>query len=124
MVKWRPESTARSCVYVHSLERASSDDFLSLLYSISSQTPCRDLGLSSMKLKCIADCADNSQHIATKSLCLHFGLDNTSDSCSGVYTQSMLMQAAKREKHAETGSECEHGVWRCRICNPPQKTRR
>ncbi|CAL5226923.1 g9800 [Coccomyxa viridis] len=33
-------------------------------------------------------------------------------------------QAAKCEKHAETGSECEHGIWRCKICNPPLKTRR
>ena len=41
-----------------------------------------------------------------------------------VLTMHVFMQAAKREKHAETGSECEHGIWRCRICNPPQKARR
>jgi hypothetical protein len=27
-------------------------------------------------------------------------------------------EAAKREAHAETGQECEHGVWRCKICFP------
>ena len=41
-----------------------------------------------------------------------------------VETLDTVLQAAKREKHAETGSECEHGVWRCRICDPPQRTKR
>jgi hypothetical protein len=27
-------------------------------------------------------------------------------------------EAAKREAHSETGQECEHGVWRCKICFP------
>ena len=27
-------------------------------------------------------------------------------------------EAEKREKHAETGQMCEHGVWRCKICFP------
>jgi FKBP-type peptidyl-prolyl cis-trans isomerase len=27
----------------------------------------------------------------------------------------------KKEEHRESGSECEHGVWRCRICNPVTK---
>jgi hypothetical protein len=26
--------------------------------------------------------------------------------------------AARRAAHAETGQECEHGVWRCRVCFP------
>lgn len=24
----------------------------------------------------------------------------------------------KKEEHEKTGFTCEHGVWRCRICNP------
>lgn len=27
----------------------------------------------------------------------------------------------KKEEHEKTGYECEHGVWRCRICNPVTK---
>jgi rubrerythrin len=27
----------------------------------------------------------------------------------------------KKEEHKESGSYCEHGVWRCRICNPVTK---
>ncbi len=30
--------------------------------------------------------------------------------------------AAKRDARAETGQECEHGIWRCKICFPPDKS--
>lgn len=30
-------------------------------------------------------------------------------------------QAQKKEEHDKTGFMCEHGVWRCRICQPVTK---
>ena len=28
------------------------------------------------------------------------------------------LQTERRQSHAKTGQECEHGVWRCKICFP------
>lgn len=30
-------------------------------------------------------------------------------------------QATKRSEKKEAGSTCEHGIWKCRICNPVVK---
>lgn len=32
-----------------------------------------------------------------------------------------LLQKHKKEEHEKTGFMCEHGVWRCRICQPVTK---
>jgi hypothetical protein len=32
-----------------------------------------------------------------------------------------LPQAVKRQVKKESGTTCEHGVWKCRICNPVVK---
>ncbi|WIA20776.1 hypothetical protein OEZ85_005139 [Tetradesmus obliquus] len=32
-----------------------------------------------------------------------------------------VREAHKKEEHKETGFMCEHGVWRCRICQPITK---
>jgi hypothetical protein len=31
------------------------------------------------------------------------------------------LQAAKRQIKKESGTTCEHGIWKCRICNPVVK---
>lgn len=34
-----------------------------------------------------------------------------------------VREAVKREHRKEVGQTCEHGVWKCRICFPVQKTK-
>ena len=35
---------------------------------------------------------------------------------------SKRAQKEARVAGAETGQECEHGIWRCKICFPPDKS--
>jgi hypothetical protein len=32
-----------------------------------------------------------------------------------------IREMAKRERSREAGQECEHGVWKCKICFPPNR---
>lgn len=34
---------------------------------------------------------------------------------------SLVLQKQKKEEHDKSGFMCEHGVWRCRICQPVTK---
>ena len=41
---------------------------------------------------------------------------------NGLAAMCIMLQASRREATKAAGAMCEHGIWKCQICNPQPHT--